>query len=144
MDKKFTNEKIINVAKCCIADNCGACPFMNRGNCIDDFMKNVLECIKSEPAPATDVQEVKHGKWIFHERTKLVPTNKLGIKEEYTNGHSCAIVDDKNVNQKVMIMMKRMTLKIPICSVCGWCGYDEYNATKYCPNCGARMEEFEE
>ena len=25
---------------------------MNRGNCITDFMKNVLECIKSEPAPA--------------------------------------------------------------------------------------------
>lgn len=94
--------------------------------------------------PTTAVQEVKHGKWIFHERTKLVPTNKLGIKEEYTNGHNCTIVDDNNVHQKIMIMMKRITLKIPICSVCGWCGYDEYNATPYCPNCGARMEEFEE
>lgn len=90
--------------------------------------------------PTADVQEVKHGHWQFHERTKLVPTNKVGIKEEYTNGHDCTIVDDKNVNQKIMIMKKRITLRIPICSVCGWCGYDEYNATPYCPNCGARMD----
>lgn len=48
----MTRDEIILAAKCCIADNCGACPFMNRGNCITDFMKNVLECIKSEPAPA--------------------------------------------------------------------------------------------
>ena len=48
----MTRDEIILVAKCCIADNCGACPFINRGNCITDFMKNVLECIKSEPAPA--------------------------------------------------------------------------------------------
>jgi predicted Zn-ribbon and HTH transcriptional regulator len=97
-------------------------------------------CKLVDDVPTADVQEVKHGKWIFHERTKLVPTNKLGIKEEYTNGHSCAIVDDKSVNQKIMIMMKRITLKIPVCSVCGWCGYDEYNATNYCPNCGAKCD----
>lgn len=48
----MTRDEIILAAKCCIADNCGACPFMNRGNCITDFMKNVLEYIKSEPAPA--------------------------------------------------------------------------------------------
>lgn len=48
----MTRDEIILAAKCCIADNCGACPFMNRGNCITDFMKNVFECIKSEPAPA--------------------------------------------------------------------------------------------
>lgn len=48
----MTRDEIILAAKCCIADNCGACPFVNRGNCITDFMKNVLECIKNEPAPA--------------------------------------------------------------------------------------------
>lgn len=48
----MTRDEIILAAKCCIVDNCGACPFINRGNCITDFMKNVLECIKSEPAPA--------------------------------------------------------------------------------------------
>ena len=103
----------------------------------------IIEKLKAgdsnESQPTADVQEVKHGKWIFHEHTKLVPTNKLGIKEEYTNGHDCTVVDNTNVNKKIMIMKKRITLKIPICSVCGWRGYDEYNATPYCPNCGTRM-----
>lgn len=48
----MTRDEIILAAECCIADNCGACPFINRGNCITDFMKDVLECIKNEPAPA--------------------------------------------------------------------------------------------
>ena len=48
----LTRDEIILAAECCIADNCGSCPFINRGNCITDFMKNVLECIKNEPAPA--------------------------------------------------------------------------------------------
>lgn len=48
----MTRDEIILAAECCIADNCGACPFINRGNCITDFMKNVLERIKNEPAPA--------------------------------------------------------------------------------------------
>ena len=52
MNKKFTSEDIIKVAKCCIVDNCVSCPLAEHGNCITDFMKNVLECIKSEPAPA--------------------------------------------------------------------------------------------
>lgn len=48
----LTRDEIILAAECCIAGNCGACPFINKGNCITDFMKNVLECIKNEPAPA--------------------------------------------------------------------------------------------
>ena len=48
----MTRDEIILAAECCIAGNCGACPFINKGNCITDFMKNVLECIKNEPAPA--------------------------------------------------------------------------------------------
>lgn len=90
--------------------------------------------------PTADVQEARHGKWIFHEKTKLVPSNKVGIKEEYTNGHDCTVVDNTNVNKKIMIMKKHITVRVPVCSVCGWCGYDEYNATNYCPNCGARMD----
>jgi hypothetical protein len=142
MSKKFTDEEVVEAALCCKKNNCQTCPFIVLGagfkNCVIKFSEYIANNTKNEPT--ADVQEVKHGKWIFHERTKLVPTNKLGIKEEYTNGHSCAIVDDKNVNQKIMIMMKRITLKIPICSVCGWCGYDEYNATNYCPNCGAKCD----
>lgn len=90
--------------------------------------------------PTADVLEVKHGYWKFHKRTKLVPSNKVSIKEEYTNGHDCTVVDNTNVNKKIMIMKKRITLKIPICSVCGWCGHDECDTTLYCPNCGARMD----
>lgn len=110
----------------------------------------VNEAIKSVPCyfkgeldttlEVADVQEIKHGHWQFHEKTKLVPADKVGIKEEYTNGHDCTVVDNTNVNKKIMIMKKRITLKIPICSVCGWCGHDECDATPYCPNCGARMD----
>lgn len=45
----MTKNEIITVAKCCIVDNCGPCPLMGTDNCITDFMKNVLECIKNEP-----------------------------------------------------------------------------------------------
>lgn len=105
---------------------------------IEELYYNLCKLIDDEPT--ADVQEVKHGYWKFHEKTKLVPANKVGIKEEYTNGHDCTVVDNTNVNKKIMIMKKRITLKIPICSVCGWCGHDECDATPYCPNCGARMD----
>ncbi|WP_207741413.1 hypothetical protein [Ruminococcus bicirculans (ex Wegman et al. 2014)] len=103
-----------------------------------DSDSSIADIINEQPT--ADVQEVKHGYWKFHEKTKLVPANKVGIKEEYTNGHDCTVVDNTNVNKKIMIMKKRITLKIPICSVCGWCGHDECDATPYCPNCGARMD----
>lgn len=71
---------------------------------------------------------------------RFIPTNKLGIKEEYTNGHDCTVVDNTNVNKKIMIMKKHITVRVPVCSVCGWYGHDECDATPYCPNCGARMD----
>lgn len=52
MDKKLTSEDIIKVAKCCIVDSCGSCPLIESGNCITDFMKHILEYMKTEPAPA--------------------------------------------------------------------------------------------
>lgn len=52
MDKKLTKEDIINVAKCCIVDNCVSCPLAGHGNCITDFMNHILEYMKTEPAPA--------------------------------------------------------------------------------------------
>lgn len=52
MNKKFTSEDIIKVAKCCIVDSCGSCPLIESGNCITDFMKHILEYMKTEPAPA--------------------------------------------------------------------------------------------
>lgn len=52
MDKKLTKEDIIKVAKCCIVDSCGSCPLIESGKCITDFMKHILEYMKTEPAPA--------------------------------------------------------------------------------------------
>lgn len=104
---------------------------------IEDLYYSLCKLV--DDVPTADVQEVKRGYWIFHEHTKLVPTNKLGIKEEYTNGHDCTVVDNTNVNKKIMIMKKRITVRMPVCSVCGWYGHDECDATPYCPNCGARM-----
>ena len=50
MNKKFTSEDIIKVAKCCIVDNCGPCPLMGTDNCITGFMNHILEYMKNEPA----------------------------------------------------------------------------------------------
>lgn len=50
MDKKFTSEDIIKVAKCCIVDSCGPCPLMGTDNCITGFMNHILEYMKNEPA----------------------------------------------------------------------------------------------
>lgn len=61
-------------------------------------------------------------------------------KEEYTNGHDCTVVDNTNVNKKIMIMKKHITARVPVCSVCGWYGHDECDATPYCPNCGAKCD----
>lgn len=107
MSKKFTDEEVVEAALCCTAKSCEACPFIVLGagfkNCVIKFSEYLAKNTKNEQ-PTADVQEVKHGKWIFHERTKLVPTNKLGIKEEYTNGHDCTVVDNTNVNKKIMII----------------------------------------
>ena len=50
MDKKLTSKDIINVAKCCIVDNCEPCPLMGTDNCITGFMNHILEYMKNEPA----------------------------------------------------------------------------------------------
>lgn len=83
---------------------------------------------------ATNISSIKHGKWIFKKRTKLVLTDKVGIKEGYRT------VTDANVNKAVMILKKRIVVKIPYCSICGDHGDDEGDAMPYCPNCGAKMD----
>ena len=86
----MTRDEIILAAKCCIADNCGACPFINRGNCITDFMKNVLERIKNEPAPAatgTSSEVSKDTSSILH----LDDSTKAAICQAYkTADEACS------------------------------------------------------
>lgn len=56
--------------------------------------------------PATDVQPIRHGRWIDHEK-----------------------FERKNCNACIE------------CSVCNtWFGHDCIPKTKFCPNCGARMD----
>ena len=86
----MTRDEIILAAECCIADNCGACPFINRGNCITDFMKNVLERIKNEPAPAatgTSSEVSKDTSSILH----LDDSTKAAICQAYkTADEACS------------------------------------------------------
>lgn len=110
--------------------------------CENCYHKNV--CIKGASyqtatdcklyVPAEDVQEVKHGKWIFKEQTKLIATDKVAIKEGYCN------VNNHNLEKAVMVLKKRIKVKKPFCSVCGYYGDDICDATPYCPNCGAIMD----
>lgn len=64
MDKRFTDEDIINVAKCCRVGNCKSCPLENDEKCATNFLNCIIEYMENKPAPAADVQEVKHGKWL--------------------------------------------------------------------------------
>ena len=90
--------------------------------------------------PTVDVAPVKHGHWILTKRTKLVPTDKVGIKESFASSPiNGTFVDENNINKKAMIMKKRITIIKPKCSECGYYGYDEDDITPYCPNCGAKM-----
>ena len=92
----MTRDEIILAAKCCIAGNCGACPFVNRGNCITDFMKNVLECIKNEPAPAatgTSSEVSKDTGSILH----LDDSTLLDICQEGL----CTVVQTRNADYQI-------------------------------------------
>lgn len=82
----MTRDEIILAAKCCIAGNCGACPFVNRGNCITDFMKNVLECIKNEPAlsansTSSEVVSKDTGSILQFDDSTLLDICQEGIEE---------------------------------------------------------------
>ena len=107
MDKKFTNEKIINVAKCCITGNCKSCPLENDEKCATIFLICVIELMEKESTPATDVQEVKRGYWI---------PDRHPDENNRIQGFHCSVCDDD------------------------FHYIGAFVATKYCPNCGARMK----
>lgn len=47
------------------------------------------------------------------------------------------VAEDKTA----VIIKKHITVKIPYCSVCGDRGENELDATPFCPNCGAKMDD---
>lgn len=77
--------------------------------------------------PAANVAPVKCGHWIFKKRTKLVSTGIAKVAEDGT----------------AVIMKKHITVKVPYCSVCGDHGDNALDATPFCQNCGARMDDEE-
>lgn len=87
-----------------------------------------------------DWKSVRHGHWILTKRTKLIPTDKIGIKESFITCRNNTVVNENNINKKAFIIKKRITITKPKCSGCGYCGYDEDDITLYCPNCGAKMD----
>lgn len=78
-----------------------------------------------EKLPAADDAPVKHGLWIYKKRTKLVSTGIAKVAEDGA----------------AVIMKKHITIKVPYCSVCGDRGENELDATPFCPNCGAKMDD---
>lgn len=75
--------------------------------------------------PAADVASVKHGHWIYKNRTKLISTGVARTAEE----------------GGAYVVKKHITVKVPYCSICGERGGDDkLDATPFCPNCGAIMD----
>lgn len=75
--------------------------------------------------PTADAAPVTHGHWIFKKRTKLVSTGIARVAEDKT----------------AVIMKKHITVKVPYCSVCGSHGDNALDATPFCPDCGAKMDD---
>ena len=88
---------------------------------VKEYLDNYFEIIEA------DVEPVKHGHWIFKERIKLVPTRKMVVADDGT----------------ALALKKHITVKVPYCSICGEHGDYEEDATPYCPNCGAKMDNSE-
>lgn len=99
---------------------------------IEDLYYSLCKLV--DDVPTADVQEVKHGSWVYKERTKVVNTDDVGILEGYRT------ITEENIDKATIILKKRITVKVPFCSLCGEHGDNEGDATPYCPCCGARMD----
>lgn len=73
---------------------------------------------------SSDAAPVKHGHWVYKERTKLSSTGVARITEE----------------GEAYVVKNRITVRVPYCSECGDHGDNVVDATPYCPNCGAKMD----
>lgn len=56
MDKRFTDEEVVEAALCCTANACETCPFIVLGagfkKCVIKFSEYIANNTKTEPAPA--------------------------------------------------------------------------------------------
>lgn len=85
---------------------------------VKEWLKTCFEVTNADVAP------VKHGHWVYKERTKLSSTGVARITEE----------------GEAYVVKNRITVRVPYCSECGDHGDNVVDATPYCPNCGAKMD----
>lgn len=134
----MTDYEIIKNLEACKKGNCTDCSLncIKSEACITLLCSYAFELINCQQAeieglenidnqPAADVAPVKHGHWIYKKRTKLVSTGIAKVAEDGA----------------AVIMKKHITIKVPYCSVCGDRGENELDATPFCPNCGAKMDD---
>lgn len=129
-------EKVIKGLECCAAGNSGRCirecpyDFVNNANCVSDMTRDALELLKEQRETIASVQgtirkliavleeqpEQKHGHWVFDPdgRDWNIPAWK------------CSECHCRNDN-----IPPNLEKTNPL----QWAG------SKYCPNCGAKMNE---
>ena len=73
--------------------------------------------------PTADVEEVKHGEWVYKHRHRGGFERKT-VYDDFNNPHTITIDNRYECDE-------------PYCSVCGKLGGDFLN---YCGNCGAKMD----
>lgn len=86
MNKKFTDEEIVEAALCCTAKSCDTCPFTVLGigfeKCVIKFSEYIANNTKNEPAPAatgTSLEVSKDTSSILH----LDDSTKAAICQAY-------------------------------------------------------------
>lgn len=95
-----------------------------------------------DSAPTIDAAPVKHGHWIFVKRTVLVPTKTIVVKRTLLSPFSPLIDGEwlKIPPSRYYVTKKRKSILKPFCSECRDHGDNEFDATPFCPNCGAIMD----
>lgn len=93
----------------------------------DNVMNPVMKVLDAleiiDTAPTANVEEVKHGEWIY--------------KHRHRGGFERRTAYDKFNNPHTVTLDNRYECEEPYCSVCGKLGGDFLN---YCGNCGAKMD----
>lgn len=92
--------------------------------------------------PTIDAKPVKYGHWIFKSRNKLINTGKLFVSSRIYTPKSLPTSEFCEIPRgRYFFRKEHRTIQIPFCSECGNRGGDnEYDISKYCSNCGARMD----
>lgn len=103
--------------------------------------KQYWVCGVIDDAPTIEAEPVKYGRWIFKSRNKLINTGKLFVSSRIYTPKSLPTSEFCEIPRgRYFFKKEHRTIQIPFCSECGNRGGDnEYDISKYCPNCGCHM-----